>query len=66
MRVSSLVMVNSSVFLSFDVGAPSAVNLQRSERLDRVSGTFSGFLNVPSTMTGSAETDRGLYFGLIS
>lgn len=65
-RVSSLVMAspaNFSAVFSFDGGASSAVNFQRSERLDRARETFNGFLNVTSTMIGSAEkgTERGLY-----
>lgn len=55
--VSSLVMVNSSVIFSFDGGAPSRVNLQRSERLDKARETFKGFLNITSTMIGSTKTE---------
>ena len=63
-RISSLVMAKSSVVFSFDGGASSAVNRQRSERLESARETFRGFLNVNSTMIGSAETEaeRGLYF----
>ncbi|TNN77947.1 hypothetical protein EYF80_011870 [Liparis tanakae] len=62
--VSSLVTASpadSSVVFSSDGVAPSAVNLQSSERLDRVRGTFRGFLNVTSTMIGSVGTERWPY-----
>lgn len=62
--VSSLVTASpadSSVVFSSDGVAPSAVNLQSSERLDRARGTFRGFLNITSTMIGSVGTERWPY-----
>ena len=61
-RLSSLLMTspaNSSLVFSLDRDAPLGVNLQRRETLDRARGTFNGFLNMTSTMIGSAETEGG-------
>lgn len=51
-------MVSLSGIFSFNGETPSKEKFQMRERLDKTKETFKGFLNMTSTMIGSAKTKR--------